>query len=86
MDKVYAQWAREFSKTMDEEKQQFCSVCLEEFERGEQIIQLRCNSMHIFHLECIQSWAQRNRTCPLCRSDIRKQAREEENAQQAVKK
>ena len=70
MDKVYEAWARDYRRTTDLEKQQYCSICLEDFEVGEEIIELRCDSKHIFHLDCIKGWAKKNKTCPLCRSDI----------------
>ncbi|CAI2373465.1 unnamed protein product [Moneuplotes crassus] len=47
-----------------------CSICYENFKDKETIIQLKCNSMHIFHEPCFHSWARRNDTCPLCRQSI----------------
>ena len=51
-------------------EEEICSVCLTEFTREHLVSQLhRCS--HVFHLECIESWLQRNQfTCPLCRSFI----------------
>lgn len=46
---------------------QECPVCLCEFEKGEQLKQLKCQ--HLFHSECIVNWLKLNRTCPCCRAD-----------------
>lgn len=45
-----------------------CSVCLENFEAGEEVRTLPCG--HYFHDHCIDEWLVLNRTCPLCRKDI----------------
>ena len=46
-----------------------CAICLEEFKTadGKQIAELNCNSKHIFHLNCLSKWAEKNNACPLCR-------------------
>lgn len=41
-----------------------CVVCLGDYEAGDQLRRLRC--AHKFHVECIDEWLKRNRTCPLC--------------------
>lgn len=47
-----------------------CSVCLSEFEDGENLRLLpKCN--HAFHLPCIDTWLKSHSSCPLCRFDIR---------------
>lgn len=45
---------------------QGCAICLETFQRGELLTELRCN--HFFHVECVSRWFQRSAQCPLCRS------------------
>lgn len=42
-----------------------CPVCLGNFEVGGTLRKLPCD--HEFHQDCIDSWMERNRTCPLCR-------------------
>ena len=31
---------------------------------------LSCDLDHVFHIQCLENWRQRNQTCPLCRSEI----------------
>lgn len=45
-----------------------CSVCLCEFEKDEDIIELPCK--HVFHAGCVTSWLERHNSCPNCRSAI----------------
>ena len=45
--------------------QKTCSICLEEYKKNDQVFVSKCN--HIFHKNCITSWLNNNRTCPLCR-------------------
>ena len=44
--------------------QKTCSICLEEYKKNDQVFVSKCN--HIFHKNCITSWLNNNRTCPLC--------------------
>ncbi|KAI3437094.1 RING-type E3 ubiquitin transferase [Psidium guajava] len=45
-----------------------CSICLEEFEMGEEAKETGCK--HRFHGRCIFSWLELHRSCPLCRCRI----------------
>lgn len=52
-----------------------CSICFMDFENGEEIKQLDCHKMHIFHPECIAQWIKaagkkKDSFCPLCRKKI----------------
>jgi len=40
-----------------------CPICLEEFEQGMEVKQLRCN--HVFHVGCVDDWYRVFRSCPL---------------------
>ncbi|KMT09977.1 hypothetical protein BVRB_5g121930 [Beta vulgaris subsp. vulgaris] len=42
-----------------------CSICLERFELGEEVIKLPC--LHVFHSNCIVRWLERILICPFCR-------------------
>ncbi|WOL13278.1 RING-H2 finger protein ATL16-like [Canna indica] len=46
-----------------------CSVCLNELEEEEKI-RLLPNCFHVFHIDCIDTWLQKNDNCPVCRSSI----------------
>ncbi|KAL0491739.1 RNG1L [Acrasis kona] len=45
-----------------------CSVCIEDYELEEQLIQLPCE--HIFHKHCIVPWIKEHNTCPTCRYEL----------------
>ena len=48
-----------------------CAICQEDFKRGDQVTQLKCNEAHLFHTDCIVEWISRGEnTCPLCRAPI----------------
>lgn len=52
-----------------EKMEENCSICMEEIEKGNEIIRLPCK--HIFHEKCIKSYLlEYNYKCPLCRYDI----------------
>lgn len=46
-----------------------CSICMADYEAGEEIRDLpQCS--HRFHRECVDRWLAINYTCPLCRAPI----------------
>ena len=54
----------------DEQGQLGCSICTEDFTKGEEVRVLPCN--HKFHPECVDPWLLNvSGTCPLCRIDLR---------------
>lgn len=50
------------------EDQPHCSICLGEYEEGENLFRLPCS--HIYHVECINSWCSSHTRCPLCNYDL----------------
>ncbi len=48
-------------------KDESCSICLDEYHGGDRVGILSCE--HIFHKDCIYSWLNRQKTCPLCRKN-----------------
>ena len=49
-----------------------CSICLEDYneQNKDKIAELNCN--HIFHLDCLNEWIDKNDICPMCREPILK--------------
>jgi len=47
-----------------------CSICMVDYEQGDNIIQLKCSPMHHFHEDCIKKWLQINGLCPICRTRL----------------
>jgi len=46
-----------------------CSICLEDFEKHDQLRRLPCR--HYFHIACIDNWLMNHRrVCPLCQQDV----------------
>ena len=46
-----------------------CTICLEDIDIRQKYAQpLPC--LHMFHCTCINTWLQRNRSCPVCRYPI----------------
>lgn len=43
-----------------------CSICLDNFVKGEKIRELDCK--HEFHNDCIDIWMETHVTCPICRN------------------
>ncbi|KAL9319391.1 hypothetical protein ACSQ67_015908 [Phaseolus vulgaris] len=43
-----------------------CAVCLSEFQQDEKL-RVIPNCGHVFHIDCIDVWLQKNTHCPLCR-------------------
>ena len=51
-----------------EEEENVCSICLDEFSSDDPIAETQCG--HGYHLQCIMQWAQRSQECPLCFSQL----------------
>ncbi|KAG6513608.1 hypothetical protein ZIOFF_023940 [Zingiber officinale] len=46
-----------------------CAVCLSELQEQERI-RLLPSCLHVFHIDCIDTWLQFNANCPLCRASV----------------
>jgi hypothetical protein len=56
-----------------EQEGQMCSICTDEFNKGEDIRVLPCN--HVFHPACVDPWLlDVSGTCPLCRINLNPKA------------
>ncbi|TGJ81889.1 hypothetical protein E0Z10_g6880 [Xylaria hypoxylon] len=49
-----------------------CMICAEKFldDPHPLVVELPCNSKHIFDLECVGPWLTSKGTCPLCRKNL----------------
>ena len=55
----------------EENNEKECNICIECFDKGNNIIKLNCN--HEFHKDCIKKWLCDNSTkCPVCRVEVAK--------------
>ncbi|UYV81556.1 RNF111 [Cordylochernes scorpioides] len=64
---------KKFKRSGDQEEEK-CTICLSEFEEGENVRRLPC--MHLFHMGCVDQWLGTNKRCPICRVDIEFQQKE----------
>lgn len=55
------------NKNISEEENVMCAICLSDFEAAEEVCQLRCHELHIFHKKCIVQWLKKKNECPVCR-------------------
>lgn len=51
-----------------DESEEVCTICLGEYEDGEQLVKLPCK--HIYHVDCISSWTSNHTRCPLCNYNL----------------
>ena len=52
----------------DKNDNKSCVICFEEYKDESIISKLECK--HIFHENCLNTWIDKNQTCPLCRFKI----------------
>lgn len=45
-----------------------CSLCLDHFKIGEDIVTLHCK--HFFHENCLTPWLAKSTLCPICKQDV----------------
>eukprot|EP00294_Goniomonas_avonlea_P001082 CAMPEP_0114541866 /NCGR_PEP_ID=MMETSP0114-20121206/1533_1 /TAXON_ID=31324 /ORGANISM="Goniomonas sp, Strain m" /LENGTH=528 /DNA_ID=CAMNT_0001726131 /DNA_START=98 /DNA_END=1684 /DNA_ORIENTATION=- len=56
-----------FTQAMGPKDNNMCAICLDTYEEGQQLRTLPC--FHMFHCECFDVWARRDRSCPICKLD-----------------
>lgn len=56
-----------------------CTICLAQYERGEELRILKCHRPHHFHKPCLDQWLRANNSCPLCRRNVFALPDDEEN-------
>ncbi|KAH3758978.1 hypothetical protein Pelo_9195 [Pelomyxa schiedti] len=64
------------------EQHEECSICKDEYEEGAELLQLHCK--HSYHPDCIKHWLKMHNTCPVCRSPVSANKREDEEVQPAA--
>ncbi len=47
-----------------------CTVCLGDFQSGDELIYLPCRELHCYHAECVVEWLKTNPKCPACGQPI----------------
>lgn len=48
-----------------------CPICLTDFDHFDQVLGLKCSSLHIYHKECLKNMIRGGETkCSLCRANI----------------
>ena len=62
-----------FNKFKKDEILTSCSICLENYIKGDVISTLPCSKRHTFHSYCLEEWFFSNILCPLCRYDFSKE-------------
>mmetsp|Transcript_30344 Transcript_30344/g.28987 ORF Transcript_30344/g.28987 Transcript_30344/m.28987 type:complete len:352 (-) Transcript_30344:327-1382(-) len=45
-----------------------CSICQENMMEGNIVLKLSCR--HAYHTQCVQTWLERQNTCPMCRNEM----------------
>jgi len=57
-----------------------CSICLTDYEKGEEVRVLPCAGKHYFHKSCVDSWLLLNGSCPYCRETVCGRSRNRSNS------
>lgn len=45
-----------------------CTICMEHIEFQQEIMILRCDGRHFYHVKCIREWLMHKFCCPICKS------------------
>ncbi|CAO2818714.1 unnamed protein product [Amaranthus hypochondriacus] len=64
---VFAKLERE-AIVIDDDDDSECSICLEKFLKGIEVIKLPC--FHVYHIHCFKEWFVRSAFCPVCRFQL----------------
>ena len=56
-----------------------CAICMQEYDDGDVLRVLPCQPInHEFHQQCCDRWLESNSTCPLCRTAVSQEGRDEQ--------
>ena len=68
--------------TIAEAETPSCAICMQEYEDGDVLRVLPCQPIaHEFHQLCCDRWLETNSTCPLCRTAVSQEGRDEQDRQ-----
>lgn len=56
------------SQSLEDETRGKCTVCMEEFVKGECLRCLPC--LHSYHMPCIDKWLSLSQACPVCKHNV----------------
>ena len=57
-----------------------CTVCQEDYNHGDKLVNLPCN--HTYHKDCVTEWLKRHDACPICRKSLNGQDTTQQQQQQ----
>ena len=55
----------------DVEEDKSCGICLLDYNVGEELRKVPCGGEHCFHEDCLFTWLQTKKTCPMCREKLK---------------
>ena len=55
----------------DVREEKGCGICLLDYNVGEELRKVPCGGEHLFHEECLFTWLQTKKTCPMCREQLK---------------
>lgn len=47
-----------------------CAICLQYFDKEDQVTSLACHKKHVFHNNCIKMALEQKKQCPICRKPV----------------
>lgn len=55
-------------QNIEEEEENECIICLEEYQNDQKVIKLECHKSHMFHSECLREYVSKIKKdkCPIC--------------------
>lgn len=57
----------EAAASMLAEYESVCSICLVEYEAGDEVVCMPCGGLHKYHAACLSTWLENGSTCPCCK-------------------
>ena len=67
----YGDLKTKFAKKKRQTCPVMCAICFEDFSDEQDVIQLDCNPVHVYHEVCLFEWFTKSKSCPMCRQKDR---------------